>query len=121
MPLTFLHVFLILAVAVWPFQKGGQESSLNKTQLEIPQPLEQLQWVRVSLIEDANEVILETNEPYVVLDADGRALFRGDRMLATKVQSNGEGIRIGSQTFKRTPLTIQSEGQGIKVSRKGTD
>ena len=60
----------------------------------------------------------ETNEPYVVLDADGRALFRGDRMLATKVQSNGEGIRIGSQTFKRTPLTIQSEGQGIKVGKK---
>ncbi len=113
-----LRLSLVLAVAAWPFQKENRSASLKKSQLEIPQQIQDLQWVRVSLAEKVSEITLETNNPYVVLDADGRSLFRGERMTGVKVRSNGEGIQLGSQTFGRPPLTIRSEGDGIQVGER---
>lgn len=113
---SFVRIFFILSVAFWPMgNKNGNSAPLKKTQLEIPQNIQDYQLIRVSILSNVPEVKLETVSPYQVFDRDGRPLFRGNSMNGTPVKTNGTGIQLGPQTFSRVPLQIQTQGDGIRV------
>jgi stage II sporulation protein D len=113
----FMRFTLIFAFAFWPFDRGDEEAEIEKTRLDLPKNAEEVQLVRILLVKNVPEIVIETTSSYRVLDSGLHPLFKGDRIVATPVRANASGIQIGSQTFKNTPLTIQSDGGGIKVGK----
>ncbi|MBI3307645.1 MAG: SpoIID/LytB domain-containing protein, partial [Candidatus Omnitrophica bacterium] len=115
---SFLSYFLIFAMSFWPFGTEHQGPPLKKTSLELPRDAKLFQTIRISLGTRVPELTLETAHPFVVVDQGGRVLFRGDRIVKTRIQSSPTGIRMGEQQFSIPTLTIESLGDGLQVNGK---
>ena len=115
---SFLIRFIFLLIPFWPFGGSGTTTregpELKKTSLELPQNPKDFQFIRIALTKSVSEVAVLVASPYKVTDSKGRPLFSGER-LNTKVKGIPEGIQIGPQIFHDSPLTIQTDGEGIKL------
>ncbi len=111
----FIHFVFIFAIALWPMQKDRAEVPLKKTQLELPASLGDFQWVRVSIARDVAEVTVRTDQPYSIVNISGEVLSEGDQMTLSTVKAVSSGISLGGQIFQDSPLTLQSEGDGIQI------
>lgn len=106
---------VILSVTFWPFGTGDKDSEVKKTSLEIPKGRD-AEVVRIALLQNISEATLSTDAPFRVRDSQGRSLFRGDRIVKTKVKAAAQGgIQLGIQSFRTVPLVIQTEEGAIKL------
>lgn len=106
-------IFFLLAAGCVGGALAGAE--IKKTSLPLPPNPEDFNHIQISLLEGAPEITLATSSPYLVRDDQGRLLFRGERLVAARIQPHQRGIQFGSQTFPHSPLLIQSEGEGIRI------
>ena len=113
---TFRFPYAVVSILTLLFLTGElRAAEIKKTALPLPGNAEDFQQIGISLLRNAAEIKIETASPYQIMDHEGRSLYRGDRIVAAQVKPNSGGIQIGSQTFQSAPLTIQSEGEGIKL------
>ncbi len=94
------------------------KTEIKKTSLELPAAVSELGFVTVGVVNSAREIMVASEEPYRVMDAQGRQLFAGNKFAPTKIRPNAAGIQIGPQSFSRPPLTIESRGGAFKVDGK---
>lgn len=94
---------------------GDEKAEIKKTSLEIPPSLEELSHVTVGIVQSTRELLIASDEPYRVTDAQGRQLFAGNKFAPTKIRASANGIQIGPQSFSRPPLTLESRGGAFKV------
>ena len=120
--LIFPQILFMVWFSFWPFggapQEEAVESGLKKTSLEIPKDPAQFELIRISLSKNLKEITLSIPSRYQVRDSRGRPLFSGGKMVGTRIRPNESGIQIGAQVFFDSPLTIETEGEGIKFDGK---
>lgn len=109
---------LLLSLTFWPFGPDRTGRPIEPTSLDLPADPSLFREVRISLLQSASEIVVSTSSPYRLLDAEGRSLLTGERILAARVSVRGEGIVFGSQTFRRAPITLESEGEGIRIGKR---
>lgn len=116
--ISLIPTLVYFSVALWSFGKSGDEGEIKSLQQDLPADLKAFQTLRVVVLKGVPAVTIETASSYHVYDGHGRALYSGKRILATRVQAKENGIQIGKQFFRDVPVTIQSEGLGIKVENR---
>ncbi len=115
---------LIFAITLWPFNEPAEEvpvsdaSQSRKTQLELPDNLHEFEFVDVMLAQNVPQITVETSSTYEVFDRNQRTLFKGKKIVATRIRPSTHGIQMGSQIFKDTPITIQTDGGSIRVGKQ---
>ncbi len=112
-----LYFFMVLAFAIWPFDKADKNNPQEEIQLELPQNIHLFQNVRVSLMKSVDKALLEIQGPYQLFDGEGRPVLKGDGIMQTSITSSNKGIQIGNQSFSMTPITISSTTDGIKIGK----
>ncbi len=105
-------------MSFWPFAGESPEKPLKKTSLSLPQNAAAYQYIRIALASGVSEVEVETPEPFLVSDQEGRVLFQGKQIVKTQIRASATGIKMGSQTFSTPVLAVESRGEGIKVNGK---
>lgn len=106
-----LNLFLILSINLWPFGTGRPGAEIKKSAYELPsgQELQKFETVKISL-GTFSEASISTTGTFQVFDKDNRSLFGGIKMAPTKVSAGEDGVRIGPETFKNSPVLIRTEG-----------
>lgn len=111
--------FFIFSIVFWPFGPANEDkSALKKTSVELPQAAEEFRYMRVMLDKGLQEAFVESPWPFEVYAADGRLLFKGKNISRTQIAPAEGGIRFGKQKFSGESLTIQSQGDGIKIGSR---
>ena len=114
-----LSYFFIFSIVFWPFGPGSEDkAALKKTSVELPQAAEEVRYMRVMLDNGLQETFVESPWPFEVYAADGRLLFTGKNISRTQIAPAEGGIRFGRQKFSGESLTIQSQGDGIKIGSR---
>lgn len=105
----------MISIALWPLHSAEAAREIKPSSLVLPAQSEPLRWVRVALAQDVPQVIIDIQAAYRIHSSDGRELFRGNRMVGTRIEATADGIRIGPQVFFQSPITIHTDEGGIKL------
>lgn len=104
----FFHAFLILSLAVWPFDKDKKDVEIKKIELDLPARPQDFQTMRVSVLEGVTAFTLATDNRFHIEDKLGQPLLHGERIVATPIKPNDRGLQVGLQTFREHPIRITS-------------
>jgi stage II sporulation protein D len=117
MRVRFLRFFLILFIAAVPcgISRADSKPPLKKTSFNLPSNPDSFGFIKILILNGAAEVNLSTQGAYQILDDRGRTVYKDAKMALVRVRANGELIQVGGRPFPHNPVTIVSEGQGLKV------
>ncbi|MBN1688760.1 MAG: SpoIID/LytB domain-containing protein [Candidatus Omnitrophica bacterium] len=114
----FYSLFFVVALSLWPFS-GDREKEIKPSSMEIPSQVDQFQVMRILLFkEKAGGVVIQTDDPFMVLDREGRVLLKGENLAPTAVKTDLRGVQIGVQVFRNAPIFFQSLGEGVHIENK---
>ena len=117
----FFRLFLILSLAVWPFGKSASENSgsetvpLKKSAYDLPEQPDQYGFIKILILNGAPEITVATPGAYHILDDRSRTVFKASSIPSALDTADGDVLQIGIQPFHSNPVTLVSEGKGIKV------
>lgn len=113
----FLNSLFIIAVGFWPFHADGSDpQKVKKSSYELPANSQDYAFIKILVQDKIDEVTVSTEHAYRVLDDQNRPVFSGSKMNPLVVKAAPNGIQIGNQIVGTNPLTILSEGHGIRVN-----
>lgn len=95
------------------------KTEIKKSQLSLPAHPEDYDLIRVLVQKGSESLMIGTNSPYELFDQNGQLLFRGERIVSTRVSPVPGGIQIGRQSFKTNSLKLLiQEGEIVVGKRK---
>lgn len=111
-----IFVFLVYCFSFHPPLSAQEiDAAAKKSALPIPKHAAELDLIRVSLFENVPEVTLAAFSPFQISDTKGRLLWKGDKIVATRIRAQATGIRFGPRLFDQTPIVIETNNRSIRV------
>lgn len=115
---AYFPFFLFLLTLFSPGGAPEAKKELRKTAYPLPAVSENVRLIRVLVLKNVREIVVESSPPYRLIDAEGRRLLAGASLGSTQVKPYEKGIMFGSHRFPTDALYLIPEGEGFKAAQK---
>lgn len=113
-----LRLFIILSLAIWPFGGNANVKPPEIAALSLPENPNQFKYIRILLAKNITQSEIEIKVPYQVYDGEGRSVMRGASIPKTTVIPFENGIKLGGQILRGTPITFEAKGAEVFIDGK---